>query len=58
MTDQTDQTPDLGIERGAAEDNAGAPVTESDFELSERAPSEPADRDAGDSPADARGDNS
>ena len=58
MTDRTDNTPDLGIERGAAEDNAGAPVTESDFELSRRAPSEPADRDTEDTPADARGDNS
>ena len=58
MTDQTDQGTDRGIERGAAEDNAGAPVTESDFELSRRAPSEPADRDTGDEPADARGDNS
>jgi hypothetical protein len=44
MTDQTDQ----GIERGAAEDNAGAPLTESDIELSRRAPSEPAERDVDD----------
>jgi hypothetical protein len=41
MTDQQEQR----IERGAAEDNAGAPLTETDVELSERAPSEPAERD-------------
>ncbi|WP_433719065.1 hypothetical protein ACQP2Y_31795 [Actinoplanes sp. CA-051413] len=44
MTDQQEQH----IERGAAEDNAGAPLTETDVELSERAPSEPADRDVAD----------
>ena len=44
MTDQQEQP----IERGAAEDNAGAPLTETDVELSERAPSEPADRDVPD----------
>lgn len=44
MTDQQEQH----IERGAAEDNAGAPLTETDVELSERAPSEPADRDVPD----------
>ncbi|GAA3928300.1 hypothetical protein [Actinoplanes auranticolor] len=40
MTDQQERP----IERGAAEDNAGAPLTETDVELSERAPSEPAER--------------
>jgi hypothetical protein len=33
------------VERGAAEDNAGVPFTETDAELSRRAPSEPADRE-------------
>ena len=41
MTDQQEQP----IERGAAEDNSGAPLTETDVELSRRAPSEPAERD-------------
>jgi hypothetical protein len=41
MTDQQGQQ----MERGAAEDNAGAPLTGTDVEMSRRAPSEPADRE-------------
>ena len=34
------------VERGAAEENAGAPLTETEVETSRRAPSEPADRES------------
>jgi hypothetical protein len=40
MTEQPGQR----VERGAAEENAGAPLTETEAELSRRPPSEPAER--------------
>ncbi len=43
MTEQPGQR----VERGAAEENADAPLTETEVELSRRAPSEPAERRPG-----------
>jgi hypothetical protein len=41
MSEQRDQP----VERGAAEENFGAPLTETEEEVSRRPPSEPAERE-------------
>jgi hypothetical protein len=48
MTEQSEQP----VERGAAEENAGAPLTETEKEVSRRPPSEPAERQPTDDAAD------
>lgn len=44
MSQQPDQQDDRPIERGAAEDASGVPVTPTDVEASRKPPSEPRDR--------------
>ncbi|MEV4349023.1 hypothetical protein AB0J83_31585 [Actinoplanes sp. NPDC049596] len=46
MSQQPDQTQDQPIERGAAEDASGVPVTPTDIEASRKPPIEPRDPQA------------
>lgn len=46
MSQQPDQDRDQTIERGAAEDATGVPVTPTDLEASRKPPSEPRDPQA------------
>ena len=48
MSEQAIEKDDQQIERGAAEDASGVPVTPTDIEASEKPPSEPRERGSAD----------